>query len=83
MSPHLFRRTAAVHLLESGVEVNVVRAWLGHMYLDTTNRYAEITLRAKEAAMRTCEPPSVLSGGSRVRTVWKDDESLLAWLNSL
>ena len=83
VSPHLFRHTAAVHLLESGVEVNVIRAWLGHVSLDTTNRYAEITLRAKEAAMRTCEPPSGISGGNRSRAVWKDDESLLAWLNSL
>ena len=83
VSPHLFRHTAAVHLLESGVEVNVIRAWLGHVSLDTTNRYAEITLRAKAAAMRTCEPPSGFSGGGRPRAVWKDDESLLAWLNSL
>ncbi len=83
VSPHLFRHTAAVHLLESGVEVNVIRAWLGHVSLDTTNRYAEITLRAKEAALRLCEPPSGDSGGSRPRAVWKDDDSLLAWLDSL
>lgn len=83
VSPHLFRHTAAVHLLESGVEVNVIRAWLGHVSLETTNRYAEITLRTKEVALRTCEPPSGFSGGRRPRAVWKDDESLLAWLNSL
>jgi site-specific recombinase XerD len=47
VSPHLFRHTAAVHLLEAGVEVNVIRAWLGHADLTTTNRYAEITTRAK------------------------------------
>ena len=81
--PHMFRHTAAVHLLESGVEVNVIRAWLGHVSLETTNRYAEITLRAKQAAVRTCEPPLEFSGGSRPRAVWKDDESLMAWLNSL
>jgi site-specific recombinase XerD len=83
VSPHLFRHTAAVHLLESGVEVNVIRAWLGHVSLDTTNRYAEITLRTKEAAMRVCEPPTDFSGGHRSRSVWKDDKSLLGWLNSL
>lgn len=83
VSPHLFRHTAAVHLLESGVEVNVIRAWLGHVSLDTTNRYAELTLRAKEAAMRTCEPVLKLSPAARPRGVWKDDESLLAWLSSL
>ncbi|MGH7630433.1 MAG: tyrosine-type recombinase/integrase [Gemmatimonadales bacterium] len=40
VSPHLFRHTAAVHLLEAGVEVNVIRGWLGHADLTTTNRYA-------------------------------------------
>ncbi len=40
VSPHIFRHTAAVHLLEAGVEVNVIRGWLGHADLTTTNRYA-------------------------------------------
>ncbi|WP_259397486.1 tyrosine-type recombinase/integrase [Burkholderia cepacia] len=35
VTPHLFRHTAAVHLLESGVEVNVIRGWLGHVSLDS------------------------------------------------
>jgi len=83
VSPHLWRHTAAVHLLESGVEVNVIRGWLGHVSLETTNRYAEITVRLKEAALRTCEPPVETSAGFPRRAVWKDDETLLAWLNSL
>ena len=36
-----------MHLLESGVEVNVIRGWLGHADLTTTNRYAEINTRTK------------------------------------
>lgn len=83
VSPHTFRHTAAVHLLESGVEVNVVRGWLGHASLETTNRYAEITLRTKEAALRTCEPPVDGSDSARRRVVWRDDETLLKWLESL
>lgn len=47
VSPHTFRHTAAMHLLEAGVEVNVIRGWLGHADLTTTNRYAEINTRAK------------------------------------
>ena len=38
ITPHVFRHTAAVHLLEAGVEVHVIRGWLGHVSLDTTNR---------------------------------------------
>lgn len=83
VSPHLFRHTAATHLLESGVEVNVIRSWLGHVSLDTTNHYAELTLRAKAQALRACELGSNISAASRARGVWKDDKSLLNWLNSL
>ena len=83
VSPHLFRHTAAVHLLESGVEVNVIRGWLGHVSLDTTNRYAELTLRAKAEALRACEVNSGISAASRARTAWRDDKALLEWLNSL
>ncbi len=83
VTPHLFRHTAAVHLLESGVEVNVIRGWLGHVSLDTTNRYAELTLRAKEAALRACEPPCQTPVACRSSAIWKDDKALLDWLSTL
>lgn len=83
ISPHLFRHSCAVHLLEAGVDVNVIRGWLGPVSLDTTNRYAEITLRAKEAALRLCEPPSTEANAHRSRPVWRDDQALLTWLASL
>jgi len=81
--PHTFRHTAAVHLLESGVEINVVRGWLGHASLETTDHYAEITLRTKEAAMRICEPPVDGQASARRRVVWRDDQTLFKWLESL
>lgn len=83
VTPHIFRHTAAVHLLESGVEVNVIRGWLGHVSLDTTNRYAELTLRAKAEALRVCEVGSGISAASRRCTAWRDDKTLLDWLNAL
>jgi len=82
ITPHTFRHTAAAHLLEAGVEVNVIRGWLGHADLSTTNRYAEINTRAKLAALRTCEPPSP-AGESRSELIWRSDETLLNWLSSL
>jgi len=81
-SPHIFRHTAAVHLLEAGVEVNVIRGWLGHADLTTSNRYAEISTKAKIEALRHTEPPGA-SAGSRHRPVWRTDEALLNWLSSL
>jgi site-specific recombinase XerD len=80
VTPHVFRHTTAIHLLESGVEVNVIRGWLGHASLETTNRYAEITIRMKAEALKLCDP--VVAHVSR-KPSWQDDAALLAWLSSL
>ena len=82
VSPHLFRHTAAVHLLEAGVEVNVIRGWLGHADLSTTNRYAEINTKAKIEALRNTEPPGN-PARFRAHPVWRSDQDLLNWLSSL
>lgn len=82
VSPHTFRHTAAIHLLESGVEVNVIRGWLGHVDLSTTNRYAEINTKTKLAALEATQPPDA-SGVPRTAPIWRSDETLLKWLASL
>ena len=82
IGPHTFRHTAAVHLLEAGVEVNVIRGWLGHADLTTTNRYAEINTKAKQQALLLTEPPGA-SEGFRTTPIWRTDETLLNWLSSL
>jgi len=83
ISPHVFRHTTAVHLLDAGVEVNVIRGWLGHASLITTNRYAEISCKTKEAALLACQPPLEVDPGFPRSAVWRDDQTLLNWLSSL
>jgi integrase/recombinase XerD len=83
VSPHTWRHSTAVHLLEAGVEVNVIRAWLGHVSLETTNRYAEITLRTKQAALETCAVPAFPEERIPRKAVWESDTALLSWLQSL
>jgi integrase/recombinase XerD len=82
VSPHIFRHSAAVHLLEAGVEVNVIRGWLGHADLSTTNRYAEINTKTKLAALQASEI-SDITEAYRTKPIWRTDESLLNWLASL
>ena len=53
VSPHIIRHTTASHLLQAGVDINTIRAWLGHVSLDTTNIYAETDLATKERALAT------------------------------
>jgi integrase/recombinase XerD len=83
ISPHIWRHSTAVHLLEAGVEVNVIRAWLGHASLDTTNRYAEITIRTKQTALEKCVVPGATEPRIAVKPPWQTDASLLTWLQSL
>ena len=51
VSPHTIRHTTAVHLLRAGVDINTIRAWLGHVSLDTTHIYAEVDLEMKADAL--------------------------------
>jgi integrase/recombinase XerD len=81
VTPHTFRHTTAMHLLQSGVEVNVIRSWLGHVSIATTNRYVEIDLAMKTKALETC---AVGAGQSEAETAsWQSNPDILAWLESL
>lgn len=51
ISPHTIRHTTAVHLLRAGVDINTIRAWLGHVSVDTTNVYAEVDLEMNARAL--------------------------------
>ena len=54
--------------------MNVIRVWLGHVSLDTTHRYAEITLRTKQAAVAACLPPVGTSETFRPSDGWRKDQ---------
>jgi site-specific recombinase XerD len=75
--PHTLRHTTAMHLLQSGVDVNTIRCWLGHASVVTTNRYVEIDLEMKRRALESVNPP----GGGELVPV--QDATLLSWLESL
>jgi site-specific recombinase XerD len=64
VSPHNIRHTTAVHLLRAGVDINTIRAWLGHVSLDTTHVYAEVDLEMKAKALAAVAlPPIELPNG--------------------
>ena len=79
ISPHTIRHTTATHLLRAGVDINTVRAWLGHVSLDTTNIYAEIDLETKAKALAKCE----IGDAPKPKPRWREDPGLLAFLRSL
>jgi hypothetical protein len=67
-------------MLQAGVDLTSICQWLGHASLETTNRYARIDLEMKRAAVARAGP--IVEGSEAVRA-WRDDESVLAWLESL
>jgi site-specific recombinase XerD len=79
VTPHTIRHTTAMHLLQSGVEVNVIRSWLGHVSLSTTNQYVQIDLKMKAKALEACE--DIAGRGPAPR--WKSNPDILAWLETL
>ena len=79
MSPHSIRHTTACHLLRAGVDINIIRAWLGHVSLDTTNIYAETDLEMKAKALAMCE----VAGDLKTNTPWREDPQLMNFLRSL
>ncbi len=78
VSPHTIRHTTATHLLRSGVDINTIRAWLGHVSLATTNVYAEVDLEMKAKALANCE----VEGRSGEKP-WKEDVGLMDFLRTL
>jgi integrase/recombinase XerD len=78
VSPHTIRHTTATHLLRAGVDINTIRAWLGHVSLATTNVYAEVDLEMKAKALANCEV-----GSPKKCKPWKENAELMAFLQSL
>lgn len=58
ISPHTFRHTTAMHLLQSGVDITVIALWLGHESPVTTHMYVEADLTMKENALRKMKEPT-------------------------
>ena len=81
VSPHTIRHTTATHLLRAGVDINTIRAWLGHVSINTTNIYAEVDLEMKARALAHCEVQASASSTPVKR--WRDDVELMAFLRTL
>jgi integrase/recombinase XerD len=78
VSPHCIRHTTATHLLRAGVDINTIRAWMGHVSLETTNIYAEVDLEMKAKALAHCEVK-----GTKPGRRWNEDKGIMAFLQKL
>ena len=79
VSPHTFRHSKAMHLLQSGTPLAVIQSFLGHASIQTTTTYAKADLQMTRAALeKTASGTSPVSLPS-----WVEKPDLLAWLRSL
>lgn len=77
VTPHVFRHTAAMDLLQAGAEQSIIALWLGHESIETTQIYLDADLESKRRVMEMTTPP----GGNPGR--YRPDDKLLAFLKSL
>src|SRR5215469_353134 len=78
VSPHVMRHSAAMELLEAGVDCSVIALWLGHESIDTTQIYLHAHLARKEAALAKLKPYE-----RRKPVRFKPSDRLLAFLEAL
>ena len=81
VTPHTWRHTTAMHLLQSNVDLNMIRSWLGHASIETTNTYVEIDLEMKRKTLQSAE--KLIPAQSSRKRSWRDDDKLMSWLARL
>lgn len=79
VTPHMLRHTKGMHLLQGGISLDMIRDFLGHADVKTTQIYARANLEMKRKALER------ISDSSPVRAIpsWQQNKNLLEWLRSL
>jgi len=77
VSPHTFRHTTAMRLLQADVDILVIALLLGHESPTTTHHYIELDLQMKERCLRKLQSPKIKTNR------FKPTDRLLEFLQSL
>ncbi|MFH1762507.1 MAG: site-specific integrase [bacterium] len=79
LSPHCFRHSKAIYLLQSGVNLVYIRDFLGHVDIQTTEIYARIDGEMKRKALEKISNNVVTDNMPK----WKSNPALLSWLRDM
>jgi site-specific recombinase XerD len=77
VTPHVLRHTAAMELLQAGVDRSLIAIWLGHESLETTQIYLDANLALKEAVLAKTQPIKSTLGK------YRPGDQLLTFLKAL
>src|ERR1035437_6046735 len=78
VTPHVLRHSAAMELLEAGVDRSVIALWLGHESSETTQIYLDANLALKEKALAKTTPAH-----TKTTSRYRPGDKLLAFLKGL
>jgi integrase/recombinase XerD len=81
VTPHVMRHSCAVALLQAGVDVSVIRDYLGHASVATTSRYITTNLQMKRDVLEAFWKRAGLASSTQKK--WRPSPKLLAFLESL
>ena len=81
VTPHVMRHSCAVALLQAGVDVSVIRDYLGHASVATTSRYITTNLQMKREVLEAFWKRAGLIPDSPRK--WRPSPKLLAFLETL
>ncbi len=81
VTPHMLRHSCAVALLQAGVDVTVIRDYLGHASITTTSRYISTNLQMKRQVLGAFWKRAGLDPTGPRK--WQPSPSLLAFLQTL
>ncbi len=76
ISPHVFRHTKAMHLLQANVNLIYIRDFLGHVNVITTEIYARADAEIKRKALEQSYPELITEDIPQ----WSEDKDLMNWL---
>ncbi|MEU8111185.1 tyrosine-type recombinase/integrase [Micromonospora sp. NPDC048947] len=77
ISPHVLRHSAAMRLLNAGVDTTVIALWLGHESVATTQIYIHADLALKERALARTTPLGTTPGR------YQPTDTIVAFLENL
>jgi len=80
IGPHSFRHTTGMHLLQAGVDLTVIKSWLGHVDLSTTHTYMEIDLQMKRKALSMCHP---VGESKKLQQIITKNQDVISWLKTI
>ncbi len=79
ITPHVFRHSTAMSLLQSGVDISTIAIWLGHESIETTHKYMVADIALKEKALKKIQDP----GSKFINKKYHVSDAILQFLKSL